>query len=512
MSTESVLTLKKSNLLSIDATAMIALSKTYKSGRITQGLMGQIANRGGGTRTFVAGEKIWITGIDVTSKGVVFALFSDSYSGVHYWTNLTFPFAKGSVPSAADALALIGEVVDPETSGTEVGGELPTTPAPDDTAWDSRYGRMTSEDLHRINDATVRYDLNYFRLSPSALDQRPVLQYFIALNNCDDRNIERALFNELDYPALATFYKSRASQILASLPKTVADVALYRYIDGHKSGNWVLWSKSLSLGEYDRQRKAFPLKYPGKDSVEIADSLSTESNGRDLTKSCPAAAKAARAANSYLPTTYSISLKPALYRELPMDEDAARRYIDGAGPQRNVFLAVDVTILNSPPNVSRANNTISQVSLHAQTARIRVIDGNTQKPLGTLFDDHSLPAEVHIAQERPSPPAKPADRWAFGDHMYEIRTAVYVYLASDACGWPLTAEQSANVRAFVDQVSVKGRFNERYQYNLADSQTKNTINSNGRRSFCGDAAERRKFDKLAATIAPLGALAAPSSR
>jgi len=259
-----------------------------------------------------------------------------------------------------------------------------------------------------------------------------------------------------------------------------------------------------TLGEYDIRRKAFPLKYPGKDSVEISDSLSTGSNGRDLSKSCPAAAKAARGVSPYLPAAYVVSLKPAVYRELPMDEDEARKYIDGAGAQRNVFLAVDVTILDSPPNISRTNNTVTQASFHAQTARIRVIDGKTQRPLGALFDDHTLPSEVQVAQAPPASPTKPADRWAFGDHMYEIRTAAYVFLASDACGWPLSAEQSANVRRFVEQMSTRGNFNEKYQHNLADSQTKNSINVNGRRSFCTNPAERQKFDKLAATICPAG--------
>jgi hypothetical protein len=64
-------------------------------------------------------------------------------------------------------------------------------------------GRLTPEDLKRINDTTVRFDLNYLRLNPAALDQKPVMRYFAALNNCNHRDVERALFNELDYPAVA---------------------------------------------------------------------------------------------------------------------------------------------------------------------------------------------------------------------------------------------------------------------------------------------------------------------
>lgn len=522
----AVVVLEKDNLAMGASSTPIVVPNTYKDGKITQGLFGKI-NRLPGlmeNKTFGTGDKLLVTRIDVREDGVVFELLSDSPDGPLYRSSLRFPLAKSSPPAPDRVEQVVAQVlkVDAAAETAQTSPKLPQvnpeapiagTPAPDNTGWDPRYGRMTSDDLRRINNATVRFDLNYFRLNPAALDQKPVMQYFIALNNCNDLNIERALFNELDYSALAAFYKSKAPQILASLPRTVSDVALYRYIGGHQSGNWILWSKSLTLGEYDPRRKAFPLKYPGRDSVEIPDSLSTENKGRELAKGCPAAAKAARGVNSYLPTAYVISLKPAVYRELPMEEDAARKYIDRATPPRSVFLVLDVTILDSPPNISRANNnTISQVSFRAQTARIRVIDASTVKPLGTLFDDHSLPAEVQVAQAPPPPPAKPADRWAFGDHMYEIRTAVYVFLASDACGWPLTAEQSANLRGFVDRMSTKGNFNERYQYNLADSKTKNTINANGRHGFCADAAERRKFDQLAATIAPLGPLAAPSSR
>jgi hypothetical protein len=58
-------------------------------------------------------------------------------------------------------------------------------------------------------------------------------------------------------------------------------------------------------------------------------------------------------------------------------------------------------------------------------------------------------------------------------------------------------------------MATKGNFNERYQYSLATSQTRNAINVNGRVNYCADAAERRRFDKVAATVAPLGHLAAP---
>jgi hypothetical protein len=58
----------------------------------------------------------------------------------------------------------------------------------------------------------------------------------------------------------------------------------------------------------------------------------------------------------------------------------------------------------------------------------------------------------------------------------------------------------------------RGSFNEKYQYNLAVGRIRPAISANGRSNFCADAAERRKFEKLAATVAPLGPLAAPAKK
>jgi hypothetical protein len=363
----------------------------------------------------------------------------------------------------------------------------------------------------------VRFDVNYLRLNPAALNEKAVMKYFIALNNCNHRDVERALFNELDYPALAAFYKPRAAGILAALPRTITDVAFDRTIGGQQVGRWSMWTQRLTLGEYDAQRKAFPIKYPAsqdgtkpkRDGVDIPEALSTESSGRNLTQSCPAAQKAAAAAQRFLPTNYEIQLRPAQYRELPMDEASARQYIDSAGTQRSVFLAADVAILDSPPAIDRGANGIVKAAFRAQMVRLRVIDSQTQRPLGALFDDGTLQTDRQIAQAPAAPPppaAKPASEWANGDHMFDIRMSVFVSLAADACGWPLTDEQRSNLTRFLDQVSNRGSFNEKYQYNLVRSKIKNSINAQGRMNYCANPSERRDFDKYAAMVAPLGPL------
>jgi hypothetical protein len=533
VSSGSVLVLKKDNLVTGDANGTLVLANTYKGGKITQGLLGHMASGTTGTRTFVAGEKLWVTNIDVNNKGVVFTLFSDSYPDLHYKATLTFPFAKGAAPSPADALGAIDEVFQTDgfghetASGSAVSGQtasssdqnagssVASAQVADNTPWNSKYGRLTREDLQRINQASVRFDVNYFRLNPSALNQKPVMQYFIALNNCNNPEIGRALANELDYPALAEYYKSKAPQILNALPRTVPDVALYRFIGGGQADGWRLWSKSLTLGEYNVQRKAFPMKYPGKDEVDIPDSLTTEGSGRDLSKACPVASRPAAAASKYLPGVYAIALQPAVYKELPMDEDAARKYIDSAGQQRNVFLAVDVNIQDTPPAISNPNNSSMQATFRVQTARIRVIDGKTLKSLGTLYDDHSVTDAVQATQQAPPPPPdtpKRGSQWAASDHLYDIRRAVYVWLAADACpDWPISAEQSANLKNFL-QSAQNGKFNEKEQYSTTNTVVRNAIAREGRANYCANPMERRDYEKALLEIAPSGPIAAPVAK
>jgi hypothetical protein len=51
---------------------------------------------GADPRTFVPGEKMWVTKIDVKDDSVVFSLFSDAYNEVRYKANLAFQFPKGA--------------------------------------------------------------------------------------------------------------------------------------------------------------------------------------------------------------------------------------------------------------------------------------------------------------------------------------------------------------------------------------------------------------------------------
>ncbi len=145
----AVLVLEKDNLLMFTVTTQVPPQNTYKNGRISHGVFdaakkckfcpyvpgvstvtSQVPNVD--QRTFVAGEKFWVTKIDVESDGVVFSLFSDPYSDVRYYANLKFPFVKGSIPPADQVLSTVAEVVkvQPSDDSAASGGDPKPKGAP----------------------------------------------------------------------------------------------------------------------------------------------------------------------------------------------------------------------------------------------------------------------------------------------------------------------------------------------------------------------------------------------
>ncbi len=112
----AVLVLQKDNLLMYTTTTTVPPQNTYKNGKLNHGVFDAAkkcrfcayvpgvntvtaAVPNVDTRTFVTGEKFWVTKIEVEPDGVVFSLFSDPISDVRYYSLLKFPFNKGFVPS-----------------------------------------------------------------------------------------------------------------------------------------------------------------------------------------------------------------------------------------------------------------------------------------------------------------------------------------------------------------------------------------------------------------------------
>jgi hypothetical protein len=119
----AVLVLKVDGLLMSATTTGSAASNTYRDGKISQGmwkiakmpgfggLVSHSANTTVTTRSFVAGEKFWVTKITVHDDGVVLELLSDPISDVRYYSTLKFPFTKGALPAPDQVDTTVGEVL-----------------------------------------------------------------------------------------------------------------------------------------------------------------------------------------------------------------------------------------------------------------------------------------------------------------------------------------------------------------------------------------------------------------
>ena len=144
----SILVLKKGNIIMAPVSGTNYFQNTYKEGKITQNAAGKIvhgldrfnhlpgAQAPGGpvTRTFVPGEKVWVTKIECKDDGVVFNLYTDAYADVRYKAALKFAFSnKGPIPAVAEMDALVGEVFKiqpPDTGGDAAAQPAAPEPAP----------------------------------------------------------------------------------------------------------------------------------------------------------------------------------------------------------------------------------------------------------------------------------------------------------------------------------------------------------------------------------------------
>lgn len=125
----AVLVLKKNNLVMTPASSSTAklYQDLYKNGQVNPPAIGRfdalrhsIPGQGGtSNRTFVPGEKVWVTKIDVKDDGIVFDLLSDPYSDVRYKAALKFWFPKGETPSVDEADKIVAQVfsVQPSDAG-----------------------------------------------------------------------------------------------------------------------------------------------------------------------------------------------------------------------------------------------------------------------------------------------------------------------------------------------------------------------------------------------------------
>jgi hypothetical protein len=130
-----VLVLQKKGLVIGDATSNVPFTNAYKDGQIRAGAAGTFSkiSRFGipgvpgipsnpvgntNTRTFVNGEKVYLTAIQLKNNTITFSLISDAYNNVRYKGTLSMDFPKNML-SAVDVPAMqkiISEVFTIDTS------------------------------------------------------------------------------------------------------------------------------------------------------------------------------------------------------------------------------------------------------------------------------------------------------------------------------------------------------------------------------------------------------------
>ncbi len=121
----AVIDLTKDNLIMYGVDSSVAASSTYKGGRFQSSGISKLQNwnnkfqKMGNTnantnRTFVAGEKFWLIGVDVHDDGVVLEFLSDAISDVRYKAFVKYPFPNGTVPAPDVVMQEIGETIKAE--------------------------------------------------------------------------------------------------------------------------------------------------------------------------------------------------------------------------------------------------------------------------------------------------------------------------------------------------------------------------------------------------------------
>jgi len=141
----AVLVLKKSDLVMASTSGVNLYQNTYKEGRITQNAFGKLfrltnqlpgSNGSNGTRTYVAGEKMWVTRIEVREEkrddAVVFELLTDPVGDDRFKAALKFPFPRDTTADQVDQL--VSEVFgvqqdEPQQQAQPARGSVTTLPS-----------------------------------------------------------------------------------------------------------------------------------------------------------------------------------------------------------------------------------------------------------------------------------------------------------------------------------------------------------------------------------------------
>ena len=154
-----VVVLHKDGLMMCSSDSSYGFSNTYQNGALTGNLnnrakdavkkfgFGKLpfggggsasdaANNGCSSRKFVAGEKFWVTDIEIAkdNSGIVVSTFSDPYNNTRYYGEIKFPFPdKHSVPPVDKEVKTVEEVLTAQPpDDSKQGGD--NNPAPENGA------------------------------------------------------------------------------------------------------------------------------------------------------------------------------------------------------------------------------------------------------------------------------------------------------------------------------------------------------------------------------------------
>lgn len=125
VSAGAVIVLKKNSLVfHLDGT--LSNANTYKNGKLSAGFFGGLCKgaQDSNCRTFVKGEKFWLTEVDVKDDSLLLQFLSDPLPDSRFSGSLKFPFSKGSQPTPDEIAALVSEVLGVDAAST------PPAPAP----------------------------------------------------------------------------------------------------------------------------------------------------------------------------------------------------------------------------------------------------------------------------------------------------------------------------------------------------------------------------------------------
>jgi hypothetical protein len=124
VSAGSVVVLKKDGLRLLTTEDRVVPGNTYTDGAIKPSFLARTTT-GKFARTFVAGEKLWVTKFLFEAKGdgVVLEFLSDPFDDVRYWGTLKLPFPKDSPPTPDDLAKTIAQII-------KVDDSVPAAPQP----------------------------------------------------------------------------------------------------------------------------------------------------------------------------------------------------------------------------------------------------------------------------------------------------------------------------------------------------------------------------------------------